>query len=320
MSWISDRAIDRLRDAAAWPELDDRYTITGIAGRGGMGTVYVANDRVLNREVAVKVLDVADRHGSRAARLTREAHILARLDHPGIVPVHDAGLLPDGRTFYVMKLVRGRRLDEVVTEATGGSSTSAQGASASASASADKSADKKDPPLHLFARVLDAVAFAHAHGIVHRDLKPENIMVGTFGEVFVMDWGVAQDGALDADAAVVGTPGFMPPEQERALDAVDGRADVYALGAILLQLVPSPPRALRAIAEKARHHDPAYRYQTVEGLAADLARFRDHEPVAAYRESPVERLVRVYRRYELPILLLMAYVVMRFVLLAWRGI
>ena len=114
MSWISDRAIDRLRDAAAWPELDDRYTITGIAGRGGMGTVYVATDHVLNREVAVKVLDVADQRGSRAARLTREAHILARLDHPGIVPVHDAGLLPDGRTFYVMKLVRGRRLDEAL--------------------------------------------------------------------------------------------------------------------------------------------------------------------------------------------------------------
>lgn len=296
MSWISDRAIDRLRDAAAWPELDDRYTITGIAGRGGMGTVYVATDNVLNRDVAVKVLDVADRHGSRAARLTREAHILARLDHPGIVPVHDAGLLPDGRTFYVMKFVRGRRLDEVVREANGG------------------------PPLHSFARVLDAVAFAHAHGIVHRDLKPENIMVGTFGEVFVMDWGVAQDGALDADAAVVGTPGFMPPEQERALGAVDGRADIYALGAILLQLVPDPPRALRAIAEKARHTDPDSRYQTVDGLAADLARFRDQEPVEAYRESPVERLVRVYRRYELPILLLIAYVVMRFVLVVWAGV
>jgi serine/threonine-protein kinase len=145
-------------------------------------------------------------------------------------------------------------------------------------------------------------------------------MVGTFGEVFVMDWGVAQDGALDADAAVVGTPGFMPPEQERALEAVDGRADVYALGAILLQLVPDPPRALRAIAEKARHAEPQQRYQTVEALAADLARFRDQEPVAAYRESPVERLIRLYRRYELPILLLMAYVVMRFALLVWRGI
>ena len=145
-------------------------------------------------------------------------------------------------------------------------------------------------------------------------------MVGTFGEVLVMDWGVAQDGTLDANAAVVGTPGFMPPEQERALDAVDGRADVFALGAVLLQLVPDPPRALRAVAEKARHIDPQHRYQTVDALAADLARFRDHEPVTAYRESLVERAIRVYRRYELPILLMLAYVVMRFVLLIWAGI
>ena len=83
---ISDRAIDRLREAAAWPELDARYEITGVAGYGGMGTVYVARDHVLDRDVAVKVLDVADQKGSRAARLQREAHILARLDHPGIVP------------------------------------------------------------------------------------------------------------------------------------------------------------------------------------------------------------------------------------------
>ena len=156
---ISDRAIDRLREAAAWPELDARYAITGVAGRGGMGTVYVARDHVLDRDVAVKVLDVADQKGSRAARLQREAHILARLDHPGIVPVHDAGELPDGRTFYVMKLVKGRRLDDLV----------AQNASLS---------DR----LNAFGRVLDAVGFAHAHDVVHRDLKPENVMVGGFGE------------------------------------------------------------------------------------------------------------------------------------------
>ena len=100
---ISDRAIDRLREAASWPELDARYEVTGVAGYGGMGTVYVARDRVLDRDVAVKVLDVADQRGSRARRLQREAHILARLDHPGIVPIHDAGTLGDGRAFYVMK-------------------------------------------------------------------------------------------------------------------------------------------------------------------------------------------------------------------------
>lgn len=297
MSWLSDRTVDRLRDAAAWPELDDRYTVTGVAGRGGMGTVYVAHDRVLGREVAVKALDVADRKGARAARLTREAHILARLDHPAIVPVHDAGVLPDGRTFYVMKLVRGRRLDEVLA---GPASAAAR--------------------LDLFARILDAVAFAHAHGVVHRDLKPENIMAGAFGEVFVMDWGVAQDGAADAEPAVVGTPGFMPPEQAGARH-VDARADVFALGAVLVQMMGagSSP-ALAAVAAKAQDPDPEARYQTVEQLAADLSRFRNQEPVSAYRESLLERAVRLYRRYELPVLLVAAYVVMRFVLLVAAGI
>jgi len=297
VTWISDRAIDRLRDAAAWPELDDRYAITGVAGRGGMGTVYVARDHVLGRDVAVKVLDVADEKGSRAARLTREAHILARLDHPGIVPVHDAGVLPDGRAFYVMKLVRGRRLDEVL----------ADGA-------------PQALRLDLFGRVLEAVAFAHAHGVVHRDLKPENIMAGAFGEVYVMDWGVAQDGAADLEPAVVGTPGFMPPEQAGA-HAVDGRADVFALGAVLSQMLgATPPPALAAIAAKAQDANPHARYQAVEQLAADVSRFRSQEPVSAYRESVVERGLRLYRRYELPILLLVAYIVMRFVLLVAGGV
>ena len=296
---ISDRAIDRLCEAAAWPELDARYAITGVAGRGGMGTVYVARDHVLDRDVAVKVLDVADQKGSRAARLQREAHILARLDHPGIVPVHDAGELPDGRTFYVMKLVKGRRLDDLV----------AQNASLS---------DR----LNAFGRVLDAVAFAHAHDVVHRDLKPENVMVGGFGEVYVMDWGVAQDHPeAEGEAAVVGTPGFMPPEQERPRAPVDARADIFALGALLAHLADEAgPRALRAIAEKARHPDANRRYQDVESLAADLARFRNQDPIDAYRESITERTVRLYRRYELPVLLLLAYIVMRFALLVFRGI
>ena len=295
---ISDRAIDRLREAAAWPELDARYAITGVAGHGGMGTVYVARDQVLDRDVAVKVLDLADRKGVRAARLRKEAGILARLDHPGIVPIHDAGTLPDGRTFYVMKLVQGRRLDALLV--------------------AHPSLSDR---LNTFARVLDAVAFAHAQGVVHRDLKPENVMVGSFGEVYVMDWGVAQDRQADGEPAVVGTPGFMPPEQEHPGDRVDARADIFALGALLAHVAgPVAPPALKAIAEKARRPDVADRYQDVTSLAADLARFRNQESVEAYRESVTERAVRLYRRYELPILLLVAYVVMRFALLVFRGI
>jgi eukaryotic-like serine/threonine-protein kinase len=295
---ISDRAIDRLREAAAWPELDARYSITGVAGHGGMGTVYVARDQLLDRDVAVKVLDLADQKGVRAARLQKEAGILARLDHPGIVPIHDAGVLPDGRTFYVMKLVQGRRLDALL-------------------AAHPSLSDR----LNTFARVLDAVAFAHAQGVVHRDLKPENVMVGSFGEVYVMDWGVAQDHHADGEPAVVGTPGFMPPEQEHPGDRVDARADIFALGAMLTHVAgPAAPSALKAIAEKARRPDVAVRYQDVTSLAADLARFRNQESVEAHRESAAERAVRLYRRYELPILLLLAYVVMRFALLVFRGI
>ena len=295
---LSDRAIDRLCEAAAWPELDARYAITGVAGHGGMGTVYVARDQVLDRDVAVKVLDLADQKGVRAARLQKEAGILARLDHPGIVPIHDAGTLPDGRTFYVMKLVQGRRLDALL-------------------AAHPSLSDR----LNTFARVLDAVAFAHAQGVVHRDLKPENVMVGSFGEVYVMDWGVAQDRQADGEPAVVGTPGFMPPEQEHPGDRVDARADIFALGAMLAHIAgPAAPSALNAIAEKARRPDVADRYQDVTSLAADLTRFRNQESVEAHRESVSERAVRLYRRYELPILLLVAYVVMRFALLVFRGI
>jgi serine/threonine protein kinase len=293
---ISDGAIDRLRDAASWPELDARYEVTGVAGYGGMGTVYVARDRVLDRDVAVKVLDIADSKGSRAERLLREAHILARLDHPGIVPVHDAGTLADGRAYYMMKLVNGRRLDEVIRDRAPLSTR-----------------------LSIFSRILDAVAFAHAHGIVHRDLKPDNVMVGGFGEVYVMDWGVAQQGSGDDEAAIVGTPGFMPPEQAAA-ENVDLRADVYALGVMLSQLAEDGPPPLRAIAAKARRDDTAGRYQRVEDLAADLGRFVNQDPVDAYRESPFERLVRLYRRYEVPILLILAYIVMRFAVLVWRGV
>ena len=293
---ISDRAIDRLREAASWPELDARYEITGVAGYGGMGTVYVARDHVLDRDVAVKVLDIADERGSRARRLRREAHILARLDHPGIVPIHDAGTLEDGRAFYVMKLVKGRRLDDLIRDRTPLASR-----------------------LTVFDRILDAVAFAHAHGVVHRDLKPDNVMVGAFGEVFVMDWGVAQDGA-DDEAVVVGTPGFMAPEQAEARE-VDPRADIYALGVLLTQLIGAEaPAPLRGIAGKACSENTGGRYQNVAEFGADLARFRNQDPVEAYRESAVERLVRLYRRYELPILLLFAYVVMRFILLVFRGI
>jgi serine/threonine protein kinase len=222
--------------------------------------------------------------------------VLAHLEHPGIVPVHDAGTLADGRVFYVMKRVRGTRLNEALAS--------------------DTSIAQR---LDLFLRLCDAVAFAHAQGVIHRDLKPENVMLGAFGEVLVMDWGIATSVKLPStDDVVAGTPGFMAPEQASGLAGVDARADVFALGALLDAIVPSPmPRPLAAIARRARAEHPAERYATVEAMAKDVERFRDGDSVDAYRENIFERLGRIYARYRLPILLVLVYMVIRVILLLW---
>ncbi len=292
--WLGDAAVAHLRDVAEWPDTGERYEITRRLGRGGMGIVYAAQDRVLHREVAIKVLDELGSHAA-TAQLLAEARILGRLEHPGIVPVHDAGTLADGRVFYVMKLVRGNQLDAAIASRT------------------------LNERLDLFRRICEAVSFAHAHGIVHRDLKPENVMLGPFGEVLVMDWGVAKvAGAAPDEEAVVGTPGYMAPEQERDAGSVDARADIYALGVVLEAMLPDPaPKPLVAIAKQARAAQVEQRYESVQGLVRDVSRFREGAPVAAYHESPLERLARVYRRHRVPITLVLVYMVVRVILLLW---
>src|SRR6516164_9083138 len=159
MKFLSDRALDRLRGSGT-PDLSGtRYELRELIARGGMGAVYAAEDGKLNRRVALKVLDSTGAAPELTQRLIREARILAQLEHPGIVPVHDVGTLPDGRVYYTMKFVRGLRLDQYITQL-----------------------DSLPQRLRLFLRVCDAVAFAHARGVLHRDLKPANIMVGSFGE------------------------------------------------------------------------------------------------------------------------------------------
>jgi serine/threonine protein kinase len=279
-AWLGDATLLHLRDVAEWPDLGERYEVTGRLGRGGMGVVYAARDRALDREVAVKVLDAAQATDAAAARLRSEAQILGRLEHPGVVPVHDVGTLADGRVFYVMTRVRGARLDEAL--------------------GADASTGER---LEIFLRICDAVSFAHAQAIVHRDLKPANVMLGRFGEV-------------------VGTPGFMAPEQSGGdVNGIDARTDVFALGVMLQGMLPEPPpKPLAAIAARAQAPGPDNRYPSVEALARDVGRFRNGEPVEAYREPVIERLLRIYRRYELPILLVAAYMIMRVLLLLWpRG-
>jgi eukaryotic-like serine/threonine-protein kinase len=306
MRWLSDEAVARLQRAADRPDLSGtRYTIREAVGRGGMGTVYLADDAVLERPVALKVLTLEDSDPSHAQRMLREARVMARLEHPGLVPVHDAGVLPDGRVFYAMKFVRGRRLDQYV-------------------AAAPTLSDR----LAVFRKICDAVAFAHTLGVVHRDLKPENIMIGAFGEVLVLDWGVARraEDPTEPGGTVVGTRAYMAPEQaEGETDRVDERADVYALGAILESLLCAPlepaavaSRALRAVSGKAMALRPQDRYRSVAELSADVGRFLDGEAPAAYREGPLERAGRLYRRYRTAILLIFAYLVMRILLLGIR--
>jgi len=183
MTWLSDATLERLREAGDWPDLSGtRYEAQGVLGKGGMSTVYRARDRELDREVALKVMGPAEGDGT-VARLRNEARVLARLEHPGLVPVHDVGTLPDGRVFYVMRLVRGKRLDEHARQ------------------------ERSLPALlRLFERVCEAVAFAHAQGVLHRDLKPANVMVGPFGEVLVLDWGLAKLVEGAAPAAAAGRP------------------------------------------------------------------------------------------------------------------
>ena len=325
MSALPDAALPRLARALRAPDLSGtRYVLGREVGRGGMGSVWEADDTVLGRSVAVKVLDLPDEAGDLAARLEREARVLARLEHPGIVPVHDAGTLPDGRPFYAMKLVRGERLDEAAARLA-----------------------SLPERLRLFLRVCETVAFAHARGVLHRDLKPGNVMVGPFGEVLVLDWGIARlvgepeppgarrpgsaapgaeprpdEAPATAAGTVLGTPGFMAPEQARGEAGVDLRADVFSLGALLAVLAREDAgrnRRLAAIVARATAERPGERYGDVPSLAADVARFLDGEPVSAYRERAWERAARFAGRHRVAILLVLAYLVARAaILLVYR--
>lgn len=315
MTFLSDSALERLREAADQPDLSGtRYRLLEKLGQGGMGGVFRVEDSALEREVALKVINVAEL--SLSARLLQEARVIAKLEHPGIVPVHDAGILVDGRPYYTMKLVQGASLDELAEEMGG-------------------FADR----LRTFLRVCDPVAFAHARGVLHRDLKPANIMIGPFGEVLVMDWGLSKllAGTFSSESlserstsdrtsaspttahdTILGTPGYMAPEQRNG-ESVDFRVDVYSLGAILeflFQFVPQRvPPPLAAICRKAKASDRSERYASVTELAGDVANFLDGLPVSVYREGFVTRAARWTRRNRTWILLLLAYVVMRALLI-----
>jgi tetratricopeptide (TPR) repeat protein len=212
------------------------YAVSRKIARGGMGVVYAAHDPVFDREVAVKIMHP----GQDAGRFVVESKITARLPHPGVPPVYALGELDDGRPFLAMKLIHGHTLANDLPKG-------------------DRAADVPRL-LGVFEHICQTVGFAHSQGIVHRDLKPANVMVGSFGEVQVMDWGLAKDVAttqisvpdaasvrdagdsIDATVAgqIKGTPSYMSPEQARG-EAVDARSDVFALGGILAAMLTGRP-------------------------------------------------------------------------------
>jgi eukaryotic-like serine/threonine-protein kinase len=289
---------------------DERYRFEAKLGEGGMGIVSLCLDRAIGRSVAMKVVrdtDSAGEHG--VSRFLREARVQGQLEHPSIVPVYDLGIDPRGHAFFTMKRVRGTTLFDVIGDLREGR---------------EDSRWSRRRLLSAFGNVCLAVDFAHQHGVIHRDLKPANVMLGDFGEVYVLDWGVARvamdvpvSDRLDVEAtdaiaasAVLGTPGYMAPEQIKADNAVMGPwTDVYALGCVLYELLTlealiepgvaadmlsqtlkgvdaraserapdaNVPPELEALIVKATALDPRERMQSARELSDALEAFLDGE-------------------------------------------
>ena len=306
-------------------EVDPRHYVRGAEiARGGMGRIIEARDLRLGRTVALKELLAPS--GELRARFEREARITARLQHPAIVNIIEAGTWPGGEPFYAMKLVTGESLDKVVART--------------------KTLTGRLGILSNVLAVVDALAYAHSRRVIHRDLKPANVLVGDFGETVVIDWGLAKDlndtsGAPDVsagpyrqsagapgatvDGTVMGTPAYMPPEQALG-DAVDERADVYALGAVLYHVLagvppydgktsdvllakvvagppvsiveraPGVPPDLATIVERAMERE-AGRRPSARELGDELRRFQTGKLVAAHAYSTWELVRRFLARH-----------------------
>jgi WD40 repeat protein len=256
----------------------ERYTDGGVIGRGGMGEIRSVHDGRLGRTIALKV--PVDRNPGAARQLLAEATLTARLAHPGIVAIHDAGCTADGRPYYTMPIVHGHSLAEAIAGA---------------------SASERLKLVRHFLDACDAIAYAHSQGVLHRDIKPSNILVGRFGETVVVDWGLAGPVGVAA-RSIVGTPQYMPPEQARG-EPLDPSADVYALGITLREILTGAPRGqpdsstppeLLAIVERATRASPTARYADGRELAQDVSAWFEGRRVLAHRYRLRELLARVW--------------------------
>ena len=303
-----------------------RYTLSTLLGQGGMGEVVLAYDEQIGREVAVKRIRSEAPSGEELSRFVREARVQGRLQHPAVVPVHDLAFDRGGKPYFVMKRLSGTTMQEILDQLRAG--------------------QDKDPAgtrrrlMHAFADVCLAIEFAHEQGIVHRDLKPANIMLGDFGEVYVLDWGVARAFAdaedsgvnpvkvqqttplsrtegLELDSGetragtVLGTPGYMAPEQ-LAGERADPPADIYALGCMLFEIAsgqplhagrrsitsiltpvdarpsvvrPDSPPELDAICERATRLEPAERFASARAMGDAVQAFLDGDRDIAVRRE-----------------------------------
>lgn len=289
-----------------------RYELGAEIARGGMGRILRAWDRKLGRDVAIKTV-ARDRSSSLIARLEREMALTARLQHPAIVPIYDAGRLDDGEPYYAMRWIDGQTLRHAID--------------------ACDSTHERLALLPIVLALAEAIAYAHGQSIVHRDIKPSNVVVGTFGETVVLDWGLAKDlndstdailegagsqpesgEAMTADGQVMGTPGYIAPEQTRG-EPADTRADVYAVGIVLLELATGKiprhgavevlypqlgeavPPDLGTIIRRATAQDPAVRYPDGGALVAELRRYAQGRLVLSHEYTAVQRIRRFVARH-----------------------
>lgn len=299
----------------------DRYRIGSLIGRGGMGEVVAATDERFGREVAVKrlprAMSSAESHERALRRFMREALIQGRLDHPAIVPVHDLGVDEAGQPYFSMKRVTGATMAELIPDP-----------------------GQTQRLLRAFVDVCLAVEFAHSRGVVHRDLKPQNIVLGNFGDTYVLDWGAAkivgdtetsvpevpvESEDVTVDGTVIGTPGYMAPEQAQGQHDIDGRADVYALGHILYEILvgerlaktraraPTDPAGARpslhhgstqrdippeldAVCARATIHDRDARVVTPREVGDAVQRYLDGDRDLAQREALAREHLAAARR------------------------